>query len=146
MTIKRLMPMSDAYFEPGGAAPANPSHPIDDATSQKTQKLAVTGGLLGALAASSCCILPLLLVSLGLGGAWLSKLTALSPYQPIFIAAALAALGAGFWQSYRKQAVCLPGSFCESKTATRTTKVILWLGSLIVAAALSANFLAPYLI
>jgi mercuric ion transport protein len=32
------------------------------------QRLAVVGGMLGALAASSCCILPLVLFSFGAGG------------------------------------------------------------------------------
>ncbi|WP_342634038.1 mercuric transporter MerT family protein [Mesorhizobium waimense] len=43
------------------------------------QRLLVAGGLLGALAASSCCIVPLVLFSLGIGGAWISNLTALAP-------------------------------------------------------------------
>lgn len=37
------------------------------------------GGILGAIAASSCCILPLVLFSLGIGGAWIGNLTALAP-------------------------------------------------------------------
>ncbi|MCE2446693.1 hypothetical protein I8744_27460, partial [Escherichia coli] len=61
------------------------------------QKLAVVGGLLAAVGASSCCILPLVLFSLGVSGAWISNLTALARYQPLFIAAAVAFLGFGFW-------------------------------------------------
>ena len=44
------------------------------------------GGVLGAIGASSCCIVPLVLFSLGAGGVWIGNLTALAPYQPIFIA------------------------------------------------------------
>src|SRR3546814_4499833 len=44
---------------------------------------AAAGSILGAIAASSCCILPLVLFSLGAGGAWIANLTALAPYQPI---------------------------------------------------------------
>lgn len=109
-------------------------------------RLFAASGLVAGLLASSCCILPLALVSVGIGGAWVSKLTALAPYQPAFIAAALLALGAGFWTAYRKQAVCLPGSLCEKPAATRTTKAVLWLGLLIVAAAMSFNLLTPFLI
>lgn len=39
------------------------------------------GGLLAAMAASTCCVLPLSLGAVGLGGAWLSTLTALAPYE-----------------------------------------------------------------
>ena len=53
------------------------------------------GGLLGALAAASCCIMPLVLFGLGVSGAWIGNLTRLAPYQPIFIAASLAFLGGG---------------------------------------------------
>jgi mercuric ion transport protein len=108
-------------------------------------RLFAASGLAAGLLASSCCILPLALVSVGIGGAWVSKLTALAPYQPVFIAVALLALGAGFWTAYRKQAICVPGSRCEKPAATRTTKAVLWLGLLIVAAALSLDFLTPLL-
>ena len=47
------------------------------------------GGLLGALAASSCCIVPLTLFGLGVSGAWIGNLTWLAPYQPCFIVATL---------------------------------------------------------
>ncbi|MGH8614610.1 MAG: mercuric transporter MerT family protein, partial [Gammaproteobacteria bacterium] len=40
------------------------------------------GGILAAIAASSCCVLPLVLFTLGISGAWISNLTALAPYQP----------------------------------------------------------------
>ena len=55
------------------------------------------GGLLGALAASSCCIVPLVLFALGVSGAWIGNLTRLAPYQPCFIVATLGFLGAGYW-------------------------------------------------
>ena len=43
---------------------------------EKTKKsLFASGGLLGALAMSSCCILPLTLFSLGVTGAWIGNLT-----------------------------------------------------------------------
>lgn len=109
-------------------------------------RLFAASGLAAGLLASSCCILPLALVSVGIGGAWISKLTALAPYQPVFIAAALLALGAGFWTAYRKQTACVPGSLCEKPAATRTTKAVLWIGLLIVAGALSVNIITPFLI
>ena len=59
----------------------------DDAAASRTQKLVAAGGILGAIAASACCIAPLALFSLGVSGAWIGNLTALAPYQPYFIAA-----------------------------------------------------------
>src|SRR5262249_51569837 len=40
---------------------------------QRQQRLMAAVGLVGALAASSCCILPLVLFSLGVSGAWIGK-------------------------------------------------------------------------
>ena len=61
------------------------------------QKLIAAGGLLGAFAASSCCIFPLVLFGLGVSGAWIGNFTRLAGYQPYFIAATLAFLGYGYW-------------------------------------------------
>jgi mercuric ion transport protein len=51
----------------------------------------LTGGL-AAILASTCCLGPLVLITLGVSGAWISNLTLLQPYQPYFIGAALVAL------------------------------------------------------
>jgi hypothetical protein len=53
----------------------------------RVQTLVAAGGVFGALAASSCCIVPLVLFGLGISGAWIGNLTQLAPYQPYFIAA-----------------------------------------------------------
>src|SRR5262245_33531668 len=68
------------------------------------QRLVAAGGILGALAASSCCIIPLVLFSLGIGGAWIGTLTALAPYKPFFVAGTTGVLGYGFYLVYRKPA------------------------------------------
>jgi len=52
------------------------------ASVQRQQRLMAVGSLAGALAASSCCILPLVLFSLGVSGAWIGNFTRLAPYQP----------------------------------------------------------------
>src|SRR6516165_1680575 len=70
-------------------------------SSERGQALLAAGGLLGALAATSCCILPLVLFALGVSGAWIANFTRLAPYQPYVIAATLVFLGAGYWLVYR---------------------------------------------
>ena len=66
--------------------PASADLPISERDEAGRQRLVAAGGILGALAASSCCIVPLILFSLGIGGAWIGNLTALAPYKPIFVA------------------------------------------------------------
>ena len=110
-------------------------------------RLVVTGGLTGALAASSCCILPLLLFSLGTGGAWIGNLTALAPYQPIFIVFTLGLLGYGFWLVYRTpHAACQEADACARPLPNRFVKAGLWTATAIVAAALAFPYAAPVLL
>jgi mercuric ion transport protein len=111
---------------------------------QRSQYLLVAGGLLGAVAASSCCILPLLLFSVGVSGAWISKLTQLAPYQPIFIAITAAALGYGYWLVYRSSKVaCVAGEACGWQGSNRLVKIGLALATVLVVVALGFDFIAP---
>ena len=71
----------------------------------------LTGGL-AALLASACCLGPLVLITLGVSGAWISKLSVLEPYQPIFIGAALVALFFAGKRIWRPVAHCTPGEVC----------------------------------
>jgi mercuric ion transport protein len=85
-----------------------------DAAAERTQKLVAVGGILGAVAASSCCIVPLLLFSLGVSGAWIGNLTRLAPYQPIFVAMTLACLGYGYWLVWRaRRTTCAEDAACS---------------------------------
>src|SRR6202048_3558724 len=75
---------------------------------QRGQRLTAAGGLVAALAASSCCTLPLVLFSLGASGAWIGNFTRLAPYQPCFIAATIALLGYGYWLVFSAPQPALP--------------------------------------
>lgn len=104
--------------------------------------LLATGGLIAGILASSCCLLPLALVSLGISGAWIGRLTSLSPFQPIFLTAGTVALGFAFWWVYlRKPEICAPGSLCEVPQSRIITKTLLWCGAGLVVAALTIDFL-----
>jgi mercuric ion transport protein len=109
-------------------------------------RLLAGGGLVGAVLASSCCLLPLALFSLGLGGAWVGNLTALAPYQPLFVVLALASLGGGFYFAYRRPAGACAEEACAPPASRRLVKATLWIGSALVAAALAFPFAAPYLL
>ncbi|GIX14779.1 MAG: mercury transporter [Paracoccaceae bacterium] len=114
-----------------------------DATGRPRGWLAV-GGVAGAILASACCIGPLVLLTLGISGAWIANLTALEPYKPIFAVIALGFIGAGFRQAYfRKPTVCAPGSACARPTMPRITRIALWLALALVLAALSVSWWAP---
>ena len=118
---------------------------MEKESGQSGERLLATGAVLGAIAASSCCVLPLVFVSVGISGAWIGTLTKLAPYQPIFLAVAAGCITAGFWSIYgRKQVVCeRPG--CGTATSRRATKLALWTGVVILTAAGSAEWWAKLL-
>jgi mercuric ion transport protein len=101
------------------------------------------GGLLAALAAASCCVVPFALFLLGISGAWISNLTALEPYQPTFAVIAFGFLGGGFYLVYRKPRVaCADGSYCAAPASKRTAKIGLWSAAVLVLVALGFPRLA----
>lgn len=109
-------------------------------------RLIAAGGILGALAASSCCILPLVLFSLGISGAWIANLTALAPYKPYFAAGTLALLGYGYTLVYVKpKQACADGS-CARPLPNRFVKSSLWIATVLIVAALAFDFVAPLLL
>ena len=102
------------------------------------------GGIVGAVLASSCCVIPLVLVLLGVSGAWIGSLRALEPYEPYFVAVTLAFLAGGFWYVYfRKQPDCADGSYCAQPKSSIVTKSALWGGTILVALALTMRWWAP---
>ncbi len=108
------------------------------------KRIAATGSVIGAILASSCCIVPLLLVTLGVSGAWIGSLSALEPYKPWFAAVTMLFLGIGFWQVYWKpKQECEEGSYCASPKSDRVVKIALWSATLLVALALTIDYWAP---
>lgn len=103
--------------------------------------LLALGGL-GAALASVCCILPFILVVLGLGGAWLANLHALYPYRWLFIGAAAVALFFAWRRLYRPQTECAEGEVCAVPEVKRSYRVLFW----VIAALVTLSAVAPYLL
>jgi len=113
---------------------------------QSRTRWIAAGGILGGLAASSCCILPLALFSLGISGAWIANLTALAPYKPYFAAGTLVLLGYGYYLVYAKpKQACADGS-CARPLPHRLVKLSLWIATVLVVAALAFDYVAPQLL
>jgi mercuric ion transport protein len=105
-------------------------------------RLMSLGGIIAALGAASCCVIPFLLFSLGVSGAWIGDLTALEPYQPIFAVLSLACIGFGAWRIHRKsKAVCTDG-YCANPRSDRIARIGLWSAGILVIIAVGF----PYLI
>jgi mercuric ion transport protein len=103
----------------------------------------IVGGL-AAILASTCCLGPLVLVALGLSGAWIGNLTQLEPYRPFFIACALVALFFAGRRIFRPAQDCQPGEVCAVPRTRRVYKTIFWIVSALVLVALVYPYVAKF--
>ena len=104
---------------------------------------ALFSGGLAAILASTCCLGPLVLVSLGFSGAWIGNLTVLEPYRPIFIGAALVALFFAWRRMFRPVANCKPGEVCAIPQVRTSYKILYWVVVALVLVALAFPYVLP---
>ncbi|MVF23089.1 mercuric ion transporter MerT [Methylocaldum sp. BRCS4] len=106
-------------------------------------KTLLAGGIAGVLA-SVCCLGPLVLVGLGLGGAWASNLTLLEPLRPMFLIVAVAALVFAYRKIFLAPAPsCEPGTICAAPKTQNTYKAVFWVVTALVLLSLGFPSLAP---
>jgi mercuric ion transport protein len=101
-------------------------------------------GGLAAILASTCCLGPLVLVALGLSGAWIGNLTRLEPYRPFFIAGALGALFFAGRRIFRRAQTCNPGDVCAVPKTRRIYKVLFVTVSVLVLIALVFPYVVKF--
>ena len=99
----------------------------------------VAGGL-AAIGATACCFGPLLLVTLGLGGAWVSSLRALEAWQPLFVASTFGFIGFSFYKLYVHPRRCAPDDVCAVSAVISRQRLAFW----IVVAIIATMFALPY--
>ncbi|MEO6986109.1 MAG: mercuric ion transporter MerT [Paralcaligenes sp.] len=104
---------------------------------------ALAAGGLAAILASTCCLGPLVLVTLGFSGAWIGNLTALEPYRPIFIGVALVAMFFAYRRIFRPAQACKPGEVCAIPRVRGTYKLIFWVVAALVLVALGFPYVLP---
>jgi mercuric ion transport protein len=103
-------------------------------------------GALAAIVGSLCCVAPLVLITLGISGAWISQLTALEPYRPIFIGVMVVFLGLAYRQLYIMPARCAPGETCANPRLQRRQRQIFWVVVVGLAALIGFPWYAPLLL
>ena len=110
-------------------------------------RVATAGSVFGALAMTSCCILPLVLVSFGVGGVWIAQLTALYAYKWYTFAFAAGFIAYGFWRVHRAEAgACRDGTVCARPVNRRIMKASLWLAAVVTGVAMIFPYLTPYIL
>lgn len=99
----------------------------DPAASTAPESAALAAGGIAAFLAGACCVVPFVLVSIGVGGAWLANLQLLEPYRPAFIGIAVIALGFAWKRIYRPAQPCELGTACSVPKVRRGYKVGFWM-------------------
>ncbi len=96
-------------------------------TSGKSPSGSLIAGVFAGVTASACCLGPLVLLMLGISGSWISNLTALEPYRPVFIGVALVFLGLAFRRLYLVPQSCTGDAPCAAPDNLRKQRIIFWL-------------------
>jgi mercuric ion transport protein len=109
---------------------------------QLNAKNSLLAGVAAGVGASVCCVGPLVLLGLGISGAWIGNLTALEPYRPFFIGLTLLFLGLACRKLYFAPQACAPGTACADPRVLKRQRLIFWL----VAAMMLGLLLVPLVV
>jgi len=104
------------------------------------------GAILAAIGASICCVAPLILLPLGIGGAWMSTLTSMETVRPFFLILTLVFIGLGYRKLYLIPESCEEGKACALPDVKQKQRVIFWISSGLILLLLAFPWYAPYFI
>ncbi len=109
----------------------------------RSESRTLIGGILAAIGASVCCVGPLVLLALGIGGTWVGSLTAMEPYRPFFIGLTLLFLGLSFRKLYLVPQDCIPGTPCGDPRTIQGQRLTFWVVAMLLLGLLAVPWLAP---
>lgn len=110
---------------------------------QITGKGSLIAGALAAMGASVCCVGPLVLLALGIGGTWVGSLTKMQPFRPFFIVLTLLFLGLAFRKLYLVPRVCAPGTRCANPATLKRQRLTFLIVSVLLFGLLAVPWFAP---
>ncbi len=108
--------------------------------------LAAFAGL-GAILASSCCVLPLLLAAVGASAGVFGAFQTLTEWRiPLLSVAGVSILGGWFTWWKKRNVDCSSMVSCSTSTTTNTSVTLLSISSLIIVLGLSWEYIEPLLL
>jgi mercuric ion transport protein len=117
--------------------------PVPAASKAKLGLRLIGVALVSSIIASTCCVIPLLLVLVGITGAWMVNLTALKPLTPLFTGIAIAAIAWAGYLVYRPSAQCATEGEANCDTVRPATRKIFLACAVFIALLLSFPLIAP---
>jgi mercuric ion transport protein len=106
-------------------------------------KQTLIASVIAGISASLCCVAPLVLLSLGIGGAWVANLTAFEPVRPIFLGLAVLFISLSFHKLYLTNPSCETGKPCVDEEVIRKQRLIFWWVSIPLVGLLAFPWIAP---
>jgi mercuric ion transport protein len=103
----------------------------------------LVAGIVAAIGASACCLGPLVLIALGVSGAWIGSLTALEPFRPIFICLTLLFLAFAFHRLYLARLACSPGSACANPGTLNRQRLGFWIVTILLLGLMAVPWFIP---
>ena len=128
---------------------------VQDANSEADEQTSapkVLGGLavfagIGAILASSCCVIPLVLAAVGASAGVFAAFQSLAEWRiPLLSVAGVAILGGWFAYWKKRNNDCSSMTSCPTSTTTNTSAKLLSISSLIIVLALSWEHIEPLLL
>lgn len=113
--------------------------------SQQHSRLPLLAGVAAGLAASLCCVGPLLLLLLGISGAWISYLTVLEPLRPLFIGLSALFMVMAYRRLYARsrQVECVDGRVCARPPVQRGYRIAFWSALVLVLLSVASPYAMP---
>jgi len=125
---------------------SNATDSSEPAPSAGVGKGTLIGSIIAGIAASTCCLGPLLLLTLGISGSWIGNLSAMEPFRPYFIGLTLILLGLAFRKLYLVPQSCAVDAPCATPSNLRKQRIIFWIVSVFVLIVMSFPWYGPYLL
>jgi mercuric ion transport protein len=118
--------------------------PVAAASKNRLSMRLMGVAFVSAIVASTCCVIPLLLVLVGITGAWMVNLTALKPLTPFFTVIAIAAIAWAGYLIYRPTSQCATPEEANCNSVRPSTRKIFLACAIFIALLLSFPLIAPF--